>query len=106
MSDFQILNKDISDNFVNVLLKDIVYVQYAHLHVSEKLVLFSVGSHVFSTELYAPMTDMYDEGDWGSYDTCPTGSYAAGIQLKVSIKMLLTDRHMLWTKPMISQIPL
>ena len=36
----------------------------------------------FSSELDANMIDMYDEGDWGSYDTCPTGSYAAGIQLK------------------------
>ena len=92
MSDFQILNKDISDNFVNVLLKDIVYVQHAHVHVSGKIFVFSVGSHVFSSELNAYMDGMYDNGDWGSYDTCPTGSYAAGIQLKVSIKIDVVDR--------------
>ena len=34
-------------------------------------------------ELAAYMNDMYDEGDWGSYEACSTGSYAAGIQLTV-----------------------
>ena len=34
------------------------------------------------------MADMYDNGGWGSWDTCSTGSYAAGIQLRVSTFLL------------------
>ena len=34
-------------------------------------------------ELDVVMTDMIDEGDWDNWRTCPTGSYAAGIRLRV-----------------------
>ena len=33
--------------------------------------------------LEVTMQNMYDFGDWGGLDTCETGSYAAGMQLKV-----------------------
>ena len=34
-------------------------------------------------KLTVAMDDMYDYGDWGPVDTCKSGSYGAGIQLKV-----------------------
>ena len=40
----------------------------------------------FAGELTVNMTDMYDFGDWGSLDTCETGSYVAGIRLVVIIQ--------------------
>ena len=48
---------------------------------------------MFGGELHVIMTDMYDEGDWGNWDTCPTGSYAAGIQLEVRFHFLFTCIH-------------
>ena len=29
--------------------------------------------------------DGLDVGEWGEWDTCPTGSYAAGIRLRVTV---------------------
>jgi len=41
-----------------------------HVHLSDEI----LGVH---------MANMYDHGVWGAIDTCPCGSYAAGIQLQV-----------------------
>jgi hypothetical protein len=43
-----------------------------------------IGEHtLLHGTLMAPMFDPYTEGVWGGYETCPTGSYAAGMQLKI-----------------------
>ena len=34
-------------------------------------------------ELGVIMTDMFDQGNWDNWQTCPTGSYAAGMELRV-----------------------
>ena len=56
------------------------------------------GSHVISTELDVYMQNMYDDGDWGSKDTCPAGSYAAGVQLEVSAQRTLYYNYYYFVK--------
>ena len=40
--------------------------------------------HVWSSNGQLTVAEIIDRGDWGSWDTCPTGSYAAGISLSVN----------------------
>ena len=58
-----------------------------------------VGSHEVVKEdkgLMVSMKNMYDFGKWGGRDTCKTGSYAAGIQLKV--RYLYSDSSTTWDR--------
>ena len=55
------------------------------------------GQHVWSTDGHLTVPEIYDLGDWGSWDTCPTGSYAAGISLKVN---QYVDNHLLFIEIM------
>ena len=49
------------------------------------LTFISAELHAFSQDgvLQVTMTEMYNFGEWGRWDMCNTGSYAAGTQLEV-----------------------
>ena len=53
-------------------------------------IIISETGHTFPADgtLVVPIT--CDLGDWGSWETCPTGSYAAGFALKVRDYMSFT----------------
>ena len=61
------------------------------------LKIFSDIGHVELNELSVTITNGLDVGDWGAWDTCPTGSYAAGIQLQVlSLTVLVATIDAKW----------
>ena len=43
--------------------------------------------HVRLGELHPHMQNIFNKGDWGQWETCPVGSYAAGMQLMVGLNV-------------------
>ena len=52
-----------------------------------------IGDRVFLSHglLTVHLADGYNFGDWGNWDICSTGSYAAGIQLNIEPNMISVD---------------
>ena len=50
----------------------------------------TAGDHVTSDKLV--VTNGMNKGEWGEWELCPVGSYAAGVQLEVCLLFLLYCR--------------